>query len=1124
MAYTNFQNCTKAQYENIIYSQGAKNRIKILFNNVELQDAGRYCEKLSIVQRILPVDGSKRFSLDNFVSKELTLILHDIDTNLIQDQVSISIGTLVSENTWEYVPIGIFNIQGTPTTDKNKITISLRDNRVKFDFGYNAKPLIDANGGRATKKQILNDICTKANVTCDTTTFLGENDEIGIYDSSISATIYVSYIAEQAGRIPTITRDGHLVFIDITNLTIQKIPLNLVEKYEIGKKYTIQRAVYEGGLNKYQTSDDETLDTLYLNSANPYISSQSQVTSIFQNVSGFETDSIKTGKILGNPSIDPYDLIQIYGYYETLPNGNKRFVADENTIVATFLANNNFTYNGIMKSEYETIIGEEERKENITIHGEAVNRKEARAEFDNINGTLTLLADEIQENEEKIDEIVTTTETTDVSKSFHIEKAINEKPIEMVIYGDTSQNGTPTPTTPINVEVVMGRQTIDLCGSNIFDKSKIVTTTARQTILSQLDTGVRATYTGTGGGTYRWQYYRIPNSKCYFGKTYTLYSNISASANNNGQVAFWQINANGDAVGNRIGSALTSSGSITVTFPNSFSTGASDFAILFYSNMNGTVVQNDYVDYTNVKLEYGTQATEYEAFNGNTYEINLGKNLYDPSFRKANNKIHTGNCTATEENGIFTLTATNNDMYIWQVINSGNSYGETAGQLYELESDYYVVSIGNNLFTKNYVTFYDENKVSLGYVSKSSNVFTFSKTTKTGAKYFSLRFGYSPATIGESYSFTIQLEKGTQATSYAKYKTPIELCKIDNYKDRIYKQDNKWYIEKQIAKLTLTGEENWQKVNLAFQVGASVSPNKGDVSLNAYSNYYIHHYYSSGITTNIQNGEFGWNSSKALTIRNDSCSTASDFKTWLSNNKTNIYYVVETPIIEEISDIELLEQLNAFELLTGINNIYINSNDLIANVYFKYYLETPLSDTYVNHVELNAQLQISSKEITSSVEESVSKTYATIGDVDATLVEIGNTNEKVNSLEGNYTTIEKTATEAKQTASDLTIELTNYQEQIGRDGVSKVKTTQKKFTFDDNGLNISSSDSDTNTTINTRGLYVDNNIGQNMLTADNEGVIATNLTAKNYLITKPIRGEKVTINNEVRYGYFWIGE
>lgn len=262
---------TSEKYKSVIYSGDCRHKLKLLFNGVELEDADVYCESLKVTSRIL-ANGSTRFSLDNFIAKEAELILHDIDTTKIQSPVNISIGTLV-DGTYEYVPIGLFVVQDLPTTDKNKTTIKLRDYAVKFDFGYNAKDIIDENGGSVTKLQILQDICNKAGVETDITKFYGSNSKIGIYDNTITGRTYISYLAEQAGSIATIDRSGKLIFVQLKDLETVEIPLNIVEKYEDGEKYEISRVVYEDAIRKFEYGD-ESKDTLFINTANPYIDNE----------------------------------------------------------------------------------------------------------------------------------------------------------------------------------------------------------------------------------------------------------------------------------------------------------------------------------------------------------------------------------------------------------------------------------------------------------------------------------------------------------------------------------------------------------------------------------------------------------------------------------------------------------------------------------------------------------------------------------------------------------------------------------------------------------------------------------------------------------------------------------
>lgn len=378
MAYINFQNCTKQQYDNTIYGQNDVNSCKLYFNNVELQDADNYLEKITFKKRVLPENGKKVFGLDNFIAEEVEIIIHDINTSIIQDKVRIELGTLVN-NTYEYVPMGVYNIQDTPTRNDDKITIKLRDNAVLFDFNYNAKPLIDSLGGSATKMQILQDICSQANVTCGVSSFLGDSDLIGTYDNTIKGRMYVAYLAEQAGCIAKIDRNGALIFIPLDNLYTQRIPLSVVSKYVKGTTYTIERLVYELGTIKFETSSDETLQTLYISSLNPYISTQEQVEDIFDIVGGFEVDTVEIlSDIIGNPSIDGYDMIQVYDDE-----------SENDVVVFTTLANNTLTYNGKFKSKYKTEIGLEERKENTTNVGDAVFKATITSEVNRLDGSVS---------------------------------------------------------------------------------------------------------------------------------------------------------------------------------------------------------------------------------------------------------------------------------------------------------------------------------------------------------------------------------------------------------------------------------------------------------------------------------------------------------------------------------------------------------------------------------------------------------------------------------------------------------------------------------------------------------------------------------------------------------------
>ena len=396
MAYINVNNLNNTL--DILYNQDASNnryKLKIYVGDVKLENVDSYCERLTIKSRIIP-NGSKQFMLNTLVSKEAELILHDIDTNNISGQLNISIGILTNEEAildeerYEYIPMGIFNIDGEPTSDKGRTIFTLRDNSVLLDYPYNAQPLIEQNGGKATKLQIFEDICTQFNIETDITEFLNSNDEIGIYDNTINARIYIAYLSEQAGCMATFDRDGKLIFVNMLDLYKWTLPFEYMEKYENSNKYTISKVVYEDGIRSFVNGNDEN-DKMFLDSSNPYISNQEQVNEIANKILGFSINSLKTGKIKGNPLIDSYDLIEF---------------TNNDGIAFTTLGNNEFVYNGVLRQTFDTEIGLDERKQNVSAKGEATFRKYAKTSIDNINNNIEMIVGEQNAQSEQIAQVI----------------------------------------------------------------------------------------------------------------------------------------------------------------------------------------------------------------------------------------------------------------------------------------------------------------------------------------------------------------------------------------------------------------------------------------------------------------------------------------------------------------------------------------------------------------------------------------------------------------------------------------------------------------------------------------------------------------------------------------------
>lgn len=438
---------------------------------------------------------------------------------------------------------------------------------------------------------------------------------------------------------------------------------------------------------------------------------------------------------------------------------------------------------------------------------------------------------------------------TEQGTSITLNNTLNAPLKNIEFYGDTSQDGTPTPDNPIEINSVTGGQVVSICGKNLFDKSTI-----KSGYLIQVN-GNEVANASYGASDF------IPV------KANTQYVRVNC---NNYYGAFYDINKN--FVG-----AIQNANVITPSVDG-------------YVRISFLLTNVD-----SVQLEKGSTAADYEEYKGQSYEINLGKNLLNiPDETYSNNGI-----TAVVSNGIITLNGTA----------SGTSF-IGINVVLSLSSGTYSLSL-NNSDTKSdtgtYVRFANDAGSVLAYVNTnaSRNIILSSSTT-----YSQLVIRTTSGISFDNFVIKPQLEKSLQATSYSSYFTPIELNKIGNYEDRIYKDSGKWYLEKNIGKVVLDGSENWQKLNNVtyntYYVNNLISANRANNTAPYLSNYFTE------ISTNQRyvDKTFFLNADNRITISYDDITSVADFKTWLSTHNTEVYYILATPTTTEITDTTLINQLN----------------------------------------------------------------------------------------------------------------------------------------------------------------------------------------------------------------------
>jgi hypothetical protein len=175
-----------------------------------------------------------------------------------------------------------------------------------------------------------------------------------------------------------------------------------------------------------------------------------------------------------------------------------------------------------------------------------------------------------------------------------------------------------------------------------------------------------------------------------------------------------------------------------------------------------------------------------------------------------------------------------------------------------------------------------------------------------------------------------------------------------------------------------------------------------------------------------------------------------------------------------------------------------------------------------------AKIELTLDSITSTVEaleeidetlglydQRMSEIKQTADDITLSVVNITNTIEENQEATSSDIATLKEQVDMKVSSQDVTIAI---QSELSN-GVDKVKTTVKQYTFDDEGLTIASSENAISTQITEDGMTISDNYTE-VLTAKSEGVKAKNLHATTYLI----------IGNNSRFqdygnrtGCFWIG-
>ena len=227
-----------------------------------------------------------------------------------------------------------------------------------------------------------------------------------------------------------------------------------------------------------------------------------------------------------------------------------------------------------------------------------------------------------QENAKLLDQIPTYTAT---GTTINVKDSSNLPIKDFALLGNASQDGTPTPGSPVPIQVVTGDNTLEIVGKNMLNITTLtdsnkwtyssglpydVTYASRITINSYDSNNMNFTI-----NTNHYLMLFIDEIKLKLNTQYTISYKRTDSISGKQKNYIWTKE---NTTYTQVATSTTDTTNISMTFTTS-----SSGIIAFGIGVNNTA-EDDVVDVKNIQLEVGSTATTYESYTEQTQLISLG--------------------------------------------------------------------------------------------------------------------------------------------------------------------------------------------------------------------------------------------------------------------------------------------------------------------------------------------------------------------------------------------------------------------------------------------------------------------------------------------------------------------
>ena len=484
--------------------------------------------------------------------------------------------------------------------------------------------------------------------------------------------------------------------------------------------------------------------------------------------------------------------------------------------------------------------------------------------------------------------------------NLSLQDVLNYRLMKFLPQGVSSQDGEPTPTTPVPVNSVTGENSVVLQSANLFDKNS---SNWFQTYIGQTS---HAISTNTSSTNFKTIYIKcLPNTNYYIKKfvgtgilimgttelkptlgmalnDYTLATapNSTFLTGENANYLVVQISNNTDINNGYTVEEITNNLSITKgsTAPTIYV----EHEKQNYQLSLGSIELNSSPDGTIRDGIVGSSDVSYNLFDGIYYNTYTGGSSPYPY---ANNSNTRSGIIRVKPNTTYTITKELSSRFRM--------------------SEYAEYPVANT-----------SNAISYIFPTNGDNLTSYTLTTSNTTNYLVIQV----SNTGEE-NVKMQLTEGSEVKPYFPYG-----------------QVGMWYKREYIGKVVLNGSESLKIADNVLYFNVSpyfkiINPDNN----NAFCNYFIYGgtAYNTSNAYGKGNNRFTMNrDGSRIYIRNDELLDLDSWKAWLNTHNTEFCYALETPTDIPITDTTLISQLNdiynnahSYNGVTNITTTYEDGNE-----------------------------------------------------------------------------------------------------------------------------------------------------------------------------------------------------